>query len=51
MVLNYDKMNMPELRDDAKRVFSRSFPNSKLTNPNQGGEASWWKFWAKSDKK
>jgi outer membrane protein assembly factor BamD len=51
MVLNYDKMNMPELRDDAKRVFTRSFPNSKFTNPNQGGEASWWKFWAKSDKK
>jgi outer membrane protein assembly factor BamD len=47
MVLNYDKMNMPELRDDARRVFVKSFPNSRFLKGNQVDKA-WWKFWAKS---
>jgi outer membrane protein assembly factor BamD len=48
MVLNYDKLNMPELRDDAKRVFAKSFPNSKLGAVEKN--ASWWNFWSKSEK-
>jgi outer membrane protein assembly factor BamD len=47
MVLNYDKMNMPELRDDARRVFVKSFPNSRFLKGHQV-DKSWWKFWAKS---
>lgn len=46
MVRSYDKMGMLELRDDAQRVFVRSFPNSRFTNPNAGAGA-WWKFWSK----
>ena len=30
MVLCYDKLQLPELRDDAKRVLDENFPNSKL---------------------
>ena len=29
MMLSYDKLNMPELRDDAKRVLDHNFPDSK----------------------
>ncbi|WP_370459928.1 outer membrane protein assembly factor BamD [Pusillimonas sp. ANT_WB101] len=29
MYLSYDKLNLPELRDDAKRVLDQNFPNSK----------------------
>ena len=29
MYMSYDKLNMPELRDDVKRVLDANFPNSK----------------------
>lgn len=29
MVLSYDKLQLPELRDDAKRVLDQNYPNSK----------------------
>lgn len=29
MMLSYDKLNLPELRDDAKRVLDHNFPDSK----------------------
>jgi len=29
MYLSYDKLNMPDLRDDAKRVLDENFPNSR----------------------
>lgn len=29
MMLSYDKLNLPELRDDAKRVLDQNFPDSK----------------------
>jgi len=29
MVMSYDKLNLPELRDDAKRVLDENFPNSR----------------------
>jgi outer membrane protein assembly factor BamD len=48
MALNYDKLGMTELRDDARRVFTQNYPNSEFTNPNRRG--AWWKFWSKSDK-
>ncbi|RJG14479.1 outer membrane protein assembly factor BamD, partial [Massilia cavernae] len=50
IVRNYDKLNMPELRDDANRVFMKSFPNSRFLDPNRQ-EKSWWKFWSKKDAK
>lgn len=45
MVQSYDKLNMPELRDDARRVFVKTFPDSRFLNPNGQGK-QWWKFWA-----
>jgi len=43
MVMSYDKLNLPELRDDAKRVLDENFPDSQyyrtgLTRPS----GSWW---------
>ncbi|MFC0133465.1 outer membrane protein assembly factor BamD [Massilia eurypsychrophila] len=46
MVRAYDKLDMPELRDDARRVFLKNYPNSRFLNPNAKHQA-WWNFWAK----
>lgn len=49
MVRSYDKLGMPDLRDDAQRVFVKSFPNSKFLNPAVQRDGTWWKFWSKAD--
>jgi outer membrane protein assembly factor BamD len=41
MVQAYDKMNLPELRDDTRKVLAKNYPESMV----QGGKKSWWKFW------
>lgn len=46
LVQAYDRLGMDELRDDAKRVLDRSFPDSKamsrvLTDDNR----RWWQVW------
>jgi outer membrane protein assembly factor BamD len=43
MVSAYDKMNMTDLRDDAKRVLVKNFPQSKYLSPDTSSR--WWKFW------
>jgi len=43
MVLSYDKLDLPQLRDDAQRVLKDSFPNGKYYS---GLARPWWKFWA-----
>jgi len=47
MMRSYDALGMPELRDDASRVFKQNFPNSEL--PRTGGvrkeKSPWWKLW------
>ncbi|MFD2367253.1 outer membrane protein assembly factor BamD [Pseudoduganella sp. GCM10020061] len=43
MIRSYDKMGMADLRDDAQRVFVRSFPNSRFLQPE--AQKEWWKFW------
>ena len=42
----YDLMGMSDLRDDAKRVLDRNFPNSLIVK-NNGPEIfdPWWKMW------
>jgi len=45
MIKGYDKMGNVVLRDDAKRVFDKNFPQSKLLDPNAMGATPWWKFW------
>jgi outer membrane protein assembly factor BamD len=43
MYMAYDKLQMPELRDDAKRVLDTNFPNSKYyTQGLDKSQGSWW---------
>jgi len=45
MVIAYDKLKLPQLRDDAKRVLTLNFPKSKfLKGVNTEGKP-WYKFW------
>jgi outer membrane protein assembly factor BamD len=47
MIRSYDKLGMLPLRDDAQRVFTLNYPNSRFLSAN-AGETPWWKFWSKS---
>ncbi len=51
MVRSYDKLGMLGLRDDAQRVLTLNYPNSRFLNPNAKVDAAWWQFWAKSGPK
>jgi outer membrane protein assembly factor BamD len=51
MMQSYDKLGMPDLRDDTRRVFIKNFPDSELLTGKAGRDAPWWKFWAKSSKR
>jgi outer membrane protein assembly factor BamD len=46
LVNSYDRLQMPQLRDDAQRILTDTFPNGKssavLPKP-------WWKFWSKDE--
>ena len=39
---SYNKLELPQLRDDAQRVLKQNFPNSKYVI---GEDRPWWKFW------
>jgi outer membrane protein assembly factor BamD len=54
MVRSYDQLGMTDLRDDARRVLTRNFPNSAFLRPDGSvaGVAAapktasrWWKLW------
>lgn len=46
VVKSYDKLNMPDLRDDARRVLEKNYPQSPyLTQGFKTKEQPWWKFW------
>ena len=46
LVEAYDRMAMPDLRDDAKRVLARNFPDDPLAQQGKNRQSSsWWKFW------
>jgi len=48
MVESYDRLGLGDLRDDARRVLLRSFPNSRfLAAAGGGGEQgrAWWRPW------
>ncbi|MBQ5947606.1 outer membrane protein assembly factor BamD [Massilia sp. ST3] len=51
MIRAYDKLGMPVLRDDAQRVFTLNYPNSRFLNPSAKGDAPWWQFWSKATAK
>ena len=46
LVESYDRLGMPILRDDNKRVLQQTFPESKYFT---AVATPWWKFWVKSD--
>ena len=45
MMQSYDRLGLQVLRDDAKRVLQKNFPNSTYLGAAQAGEKSWWKLW------
>src|SRR5215831_13807477 len=46
LVRSYEKLNLPQLRDDAKRVLVQTYPNGKYTLPT---DRPWWKFWQRDE--
>lgn len=46
MAVSYDRLGLPELRDDADRVLKLNFPNSTyLRGGIREREKAWWQFW------
>ncbi|HEY1436475.1 MAG TPA: outer membrane protein assembly factor BamD [Casimicrobiaceae bacterium] len=46
LVNSYDKLQMPQLRDDAQRILKETFPNGKSSALRS---KAWWQFWAKDE--
>jgi len=44
LIYSYDKLGLPQLRDDAKRVLQNTYPNGKYFVP---GPPPWWQFWGR----
>jgi outer membrane protein assembly factor BamD len=44
LVEGYDRMGLPELRDDAKKVLARNYPSDPLGAEGRH-RRSWWQFW------
>lgn len=45
LVRCYDALNMPQLRDDARRVLQTNFPKSSYLGSGSDKTSAWWKFW------
>jgi outer membrane protein assembly factor BamD len=46
IVKSYDALGMTQLRDDAKRVLEKTYPNSEyLSRGFKASSDPWWKFW------
>jgi len=45
MVRSYDALGMTELRDDARRVLDKNYPETLYLSGGPKQEKSWWKFW------
>lgn len=46
LVQSYDALGLTQLRDDARRVLEKNYPNSTyLTRGFKGPDTPWWKFW------
>ncbi|CAN5724537.1 outer membrane protein assembly factor BamD [soil metagenome] len=46
MIQSYDKLGMTDMRDDARRVMDKSYPNSAFfARGFKGNSDPWWKFW------
>jgi outer membrane protein assembly factor BamD len=46
MLQSYDALNMPEMRDDTRRVLEKNFPQTPYLSQGFKPTAQpWWKFW------
>ena len=46
LVQAYEALNMPALRDDARRVLEQNYPQSRFLPQNANSSSgAWWKFW------
>lgn len=46
LVKSYDALDMPQLRDDAKRVLEKNYPQSEFLSRGFKAKSNpWWKFW------
>lgn len=45
MVFSYDKLGLAELRDDAQRVLTLNFPNSRFASGLNAETRAWYRFW------
>jgi outer membrane protein assembly factor BamD len=45
MVVAYDKLKLPDLRDDAQRVLALNFPDSKYARGVSTEGKAWYRFW------
>jgi len=46
IVKSYDALGMTQLRDDAKRVLEKSYPQTEyLSRGFKASSDPWWKFW------
>lgn len=45
MIEAYDRMGMPELRDDARKVLAKNFPDDRMARAGQNRTEPWWRFW------
>jgi len=46
LVRSYDKLGLPQLRDDARRILVQTYPDGKYT---LAIDRPWWKFWGKDE--
>ena len=44
-VQSYEKMGMPDLAADSKRVLAKNFPRNQMIAKGDFSGKSWWKFW------
>jgi len=46
MAASYDKLGLPQLRDDAERVLKQNYPQTRyIKNGVRVPERAWWQFW------
>jgi outer membrane protein assembly factor BamD len=46
LVKSYEALDLPQLRDDAKRVLVQNYPNSDyITQGFKAKSNPWWKLW------
>jgi outer membrane protein assembly factor BamD len=43
LLQSYEKLNLPQLADDSRRILAKTFPDSKYVTGATG--KAWWQFW------